>query len=31
MSLLAKMGPPDPAQIKELTEKYGIEFLAKER
>jgi len=27
MSLLVKEGPPDPAQVKELTEKYGIEFL----
>jgi mannose-6-phosphate isomerase-like protein (cupin superfamily) len=27
MSVLAKNGPPDPAKIRELTEKYGIEFL----
>jgi mannose-6-phosphate isomerase-like protein (cupin superfamily) len=27
MSLLAKAGPPDVEKIKELTERYGIEFL----
>jgi hypothetical protein len=27
MSILAKTGPPDVTKMRELAEKYGIEFL----